>query len=141
MLAGAGLVGLAVGQALDHRDICPIVKRIWTPGWAIVSTGWTCLALAAAYGMIDLGKNRWWTIPVRWCVLPLIVVGSNSSAMYFMAQLTTVWTRNTLRIHLGAEYVDVFGSAYASIVEASCTVLVLWLVCFCLYRQKVFLRV
>ncbi|MBM3855364.1 MAG: DUF5009 domain-containing protein [Verrucomicrobia bacterium] len=41
-LAGAGLAGLAAGliwQALG----CPLVKRIWTPSWALFSTGWCCL--------------------------------------------------------------------------------------------------
>ncbi len=82
-----------------------------------------------------------WAQAARWCACPLIVVGSNSLVMYFMAQLITGWTRGTLKIHFGSDYVQVFGSAYAPIVEATSVVLVLWLLCFWLYRQKVFLRV
>jgi heparan-alpha-glucosaminide N-acetyltransferase len=141
LLVGSGLMALAVGYALGHSGICPIVKRIWTPSWAIFSTGWTCLLLAGFYVAIDFCNRDRWAMPVRWSAFPLIVVGSNSLIMYFMAQLITGWTRGTLKIHFGSDYVQVFGTAYAPIVEATSVVLVLWLLCFWLYRQKVFIRV
>jgi predicted acyltransferase len=42
---------------------------------------------------------------------------------------------------LGREFSQVFGAAYAPVVEAVSVMLVLWLICYWLYRQKVFLRV
>lgn len=138
-LVAAGLVLLAVGNALNLTGICPVVKRIWTPSWALVAGGWTCLALAGFYGAVDL-SGRWGGV-ARGAVFPMVVVGMNSLLMYFMAQLIIGWTRRTLRIHLGPSYAEVFGLAYAPMVEAGCVVLVLWLICFWLYRQKVFLRV
>jgi heparan-alpha-glucosaminide N-acetyltransferase len=140
-LVGVGLLGLVVGAALGGWGICPVVKRIWTPSWALFSAGWACLLLAGFYGSIDLCGRYRWALPVRGCAFPLIVVGMNSLLMYMMAQLAAGWTRNTLKIHLGADYAGVFGSAYAPIVEAGCVVLVFWLFCLWLYRQKVFLRV
>ncbi len=35
----AGLSGLAAGMALGWLEICPVVKRIWTPGWTLFSGG------------------------------------------------------------------------------------------------------
>jgi predicted acyltransferase len=31
----AGLLGLVLGRVLDETGLCPIVKRIWTPAWAL----------------------------------------------------------------------------------------------------------
>ncbi len=137
----AGLLGLLVGWALDLYGICPVVKRIWTPSWAIYSTGWTCLLLAAFYGAIDLWNRSSLSRAARWCVFPLFVFGANSILVYMMGQLARGWTRNTLEIHLGRDYSAVFGLAYAPIVEASCVVLAFWLFCYWLYRQKIFLRI
>ena len=133
-LIAAGIAGLVVGYGLHAANLCPLVKRIWTPSWAIFSTGWCCLILAGFYAVVDLGRVRWWAFP-------LTVVGMNSIAMYMMSQLLKPWTRGTLQTHLGQDFSQLFGAAYAPIVEASATVLVLWLMCYWLYRQKVFLRI
>lgn len=140
-LVVAGLAGLLVGWALDLYGICPVVKRIWTPSWAIYSTGWTCLLLAVFYGAIDLWSRSVLSRAARWCVFPLLVFGANSILVYMMGQLARSWTRDTLEIHLGADYSQMFGLQYASIVEASCIVIVFWLFCYWLYRQKIFLRI
>ena len=42
-----GAAGIALGAALHFAGICPLVKRIWTPSWAIFSAGWAALFLAA----------------------------------------------------------------------------------------------
>ncbi|MCI0538391.1 MAG: DUF5009 domain-containing protein [Verrucomicrobiales bacterium] len=49
----AGLVGLVLGQALASAGLCPIVKRIWTPSWALFSGGWVTLLLAAFVAVAD----------------------------------------------------------------------------------------
>ena len=74
--------------------VCPIVKRIWTPSWAIYSTGWACWMLAFFYGVIDVAGFRRWAFP-------LVVVGVNSIAMYVMAQLMKPFVASQLEIHLG----------------------------------------
>jgi predicted acyltransferase len=38
-LIGYGLAGIAVGAFLAATGLCPIVKRIWTPSWAVFSAG------------------------------------------------------------------------------------------------------
>src|SRR5262249_53344071 len=66
-LAVAGALGLVLGSALD-TTVCPVVKRIWTPSWAVYSAGWACWILAAFYGLIDVAGWRRWAFP-------LVVVG------------------------------------------------------------------
>lgn len=151
----AGLCCFVVAMAVDTtiwpvRDarftwtLCPAVKRIWTPSWAVFSAGWTLWILAAFYWIIDLkGFKR--------LAFPLAVVGMNSIAMYCMAQLLKPWISATLKIHL--QTVDalcntqtvhyLFGEkfVYAGIYERIAQVTVLWLICLWMYRRKIFIRI
>jgi heparan-alpha-glucosaminide N-acetyltransferase len=130
----AGLCGLAIGQLLNVTDVCPIVKRIWTPSWAVFSTGWCCLILAALYGVIDvLGYRRW--------AFPLVVVGMNSIAMYCMGMLLKPWTAQQLQTHLGEGVFQICGPMYEPMVQSTMIGLVFWLVCLWMYRQKIFVRI
>ena len=125
-----GVIGIVVGSLLD-RGFCPIVKRIWTPSWTIYSAGWAGVLLAAFHGVIDvLGFRRW--------AFPLIVVGVNSIAMYMMSQLLKPWIRRMLSIHLGPDYAS---GAYAPMVESLAVLVVLWLVCAWLYRNRIFVKI
>lgn len=133
-LVGAGVAGLAIGWTLDALGICPSVKRIWTPSWAIFSSGWTFLALAAFYFVIDVKGWKAWAFP---CV----VVGMNSIAMYVMAQLCKPFVSGSVKIHGGATIFESFGKTYAPILEFSIFLLVIWLVCFWMYRRKIFLKI
>ena len=141
VLIVAGLAGVLAGWALDWYGICPVVKRIWTPSWAIYSTGWACLLVAAFYGAMDLWNNSALSRAARFVTFPLIVFGANSILVYMMGQLARGWTKETLEIHLGNDYSQILGLPYAPIVEATSVVLVFWLFCYWLYRQKIFLRI
>ena len=129
-LAAAAVVCLAVGFAMG-LFVCPIVKRIWTPSWAVFSAGWTFAILAAFFGVIEvLGWKRW--------SFPLVVVGMNSIAMYCMSQLLKPWIGRTWRTHFGRYW---FEGEYGPIVYSSAVLLGLWLLCLWLYRRKIFLRI
>jgi len=129
-LALAGAACLALGLAAGCT-ICPMVKRIWTPSFALLSAGWTLWLLAAFYAVIDVaGWQRW--------SFPLVVVGMNSIAIYLMAQLWPGWIKAFLKAHIGTEF---FAGVYGSIWEQSAVLATLWLICWWLYRQRVFLRI
>lgn len=134
-LAIAGALGVVAGNMLGGA-YCPIVKRLWTPSWVVVSTGWTCLMLAGFYGLIDIRGHRRWAFP-------LIVVGVNSIAMYIMAQLLKPWVARQLKIHLGQHIFDltIDGVSYTSIVQAAAVTAVLWLFCLWLYRRRIFIKI
>jgi predicted acyltransferase len=125
----AGAVCWSLGLVLD-ANICPIVKRIWTPSWVVYSTGWTCWILAAFYAMIDVAGFRRWAFP-------LVVVGMNSIAIYLMAQLMKPFVGASLRTHFGP---DLFTGPYGPLMRGSLTLLVFWLICLWLYRQRIFIK-
>src|SRR5687768_625405 len=132
-LVAAGFGGLALG-AIWHWLGCPLVKRIWTPSWALYSTGWCCLILAALYAIVDLRQWRTWAFP-------LVVVGMNSIAIYCMGMLLKGWTAKTLQTHLGPDVFKVFGADNVPFVQATTIGLIFWLVCWWMYRRKIFLRI
>ena len=126
----AGAIGVSLGLVLD-ATICPIVKRIWTPSWAIYSAGYACWMLAAFYALIDVAGFRRWSFP-------LVVVGMNSIAIYLMAQLMKPFVASTLRTHFGQ---DLFSGRYGPLIRSSSTLLVFWLICYWLYRRKIFIKI
>ncbi len=148
LLVLAGLVCLVLGAAAG-ATVCPVVKRIWTPSWALLSGAYVLWMLAAFYLVIDvIGLKRW--------SLPLVVVGMNSIAVYVMAQSMKGWVTKMLSIHFGPDLITtplkellltVTGAnlgqdgPYAPVVQAVIVLLVFWLICVWLYRQKVFVRV
>jgi len=51
VLAGVGVGCLALGYALS--PIIPIVMKMWTTSYGLVSAGWACLMLLFFYWVID----------------------------------------------------------------------------------------
>jgi len=140
ILAGSGAGVMAAGELLDLTGICPIVKIIWTPSWALYSAGWALWMLAAFYAVVDLAGLRRWSYP-------LVVVGMNSIVMYVMASLLRGWFEKRLRIHFGKNIFDQvaawlhLGEACVPIVEHVFVLFAMWLVCWWLYRQRLFVRI
>jgi heparan-alpha-glucosaminide N-acetyltransferase len=140
-LVAAGLALVVAGIALDPAilpgiestrwTICPIVKRIWTPSYVLYSGGWAILGAALLYWIIDVRHCRRGT-------LPLVVVGMNSLVMYMLAALATRWVRTTLHTHLGP---TPFDWTFGPIVESVSVLVIFWLICWWLYRQRVFVRI
>jgi predicted acyltransferase len=135
VLAGAAAVG--AGWALDHWGLCPIVKRIWTPSWTLFSVGWVLLTLASFYAVVDILGFRRWTFP-------FIVVGMNSILIYVMAELLDNWFLGRVRTHFGTEVFTLWGlvpAIYTPLVQGISLLVIMWLVCFWCYRQKIFIRI
>ena len=134
LILAAGVVGLAFGWLLQVVGVSPIVKRIWTPAWTLFSTGWCCLILGSLYWVIDIKGYRRWTFP-------FVVVGMNSIAIYCMDMLLKPWVAKSLSTHLGDGVFRVAGTLYQPMVQATLTGLCFWLICWWMYRQKLFVRI
>jgi len=130
----AGVIGMLLAWLLQVAGICPNVKRIWTPTFGLLSSGLCLICLAALYGIIDILKWQRWA----W---PAVIVGQNSTAMYCMIYLISTWIANTLLTHLGAAPFAVFGETYQPVLINLSVGICLWLICFWMYRRKIFLRI
>jgi heparan-alpha-glucosaminide N-acetyltransferase len=133
-LVVTGVAALLLGLLLDWLGLCPIVKRIWSPSWAIFSTGWVCLILAFFYHTIDVREIKGWAFP-------LVVVGMNSIVMYCMDHLIDGFIIESFKIHLGRNIFTFLGEAYAETFELVALLFVLWLICYWLYRRRIFIRI
>lgn len=138
LLLGGICLGLGL---LAHATICPAVKRIWTPSWALVSGGYVIGMLALFYVVFDL-------LPLRWLALPLVVVGSNSILIYLLGQTLNGWVREqVIRVHLSGAIEQAFGSRaldeqwYGTLVMPTTVFALYWLLLLWLYRQKLFIRI
>ena len=130
----AGVIGIFFGWLIARLGICPLVKRIWTPGWVLFSTGWVVLMLAGFVAVIDaLGRKRW--------AFPLVVVGLNPITFYCLWQLSSSFIKERIRTHLGQEVFTIFGEVWAPAMERGAVLLALWLLVWWMYRQKIFVRI
>lgn len=130
----AGLIGLASGYALNEFNICPNVKRIWTPTWVLFSGGWCFLLLAFFVAVVDGAR-------LRWPFFVFLVFGVNSIAIYCLSHLIDGFIVQSLQTHLGKPFFNIFGKEYEPLFMGACVLLILWLILFWMYRRKLFLKI
>jgi predicted acyltransferase len=135
-LAVAGLAGLVAGYAMDWLSITPIIKRICTSSFVIVSGGWALLTLMAFYWLADV---RGW----RRGILSFTVVGMNSIFIYLFGQTVgPQWFNRCVGIFTNG-FMDRIGiPEQAMHVLTALTVLALeWGLCFWLYKRKILIKI
>ena len=129
-LVGVGIGAVIVGLAMD-ATVCPLVKALWTPSWAILSSGCALMILAWFYWIVDgKGYRRW--------AFPFIVVGANSLVAYSLANLADYWVFKAWERVVGKTlFVDPYGPVWKSLG----LVVFVWFACFALYRREMFVRI
>jgi predicted acyltransferase len=119
---------LALGLAIHPWN--PIIKRICTTSFTLYSSGWVLLMLLAFYWVIEaLGYRKW--------AFPLVVVGANSIFIYSLEMVLRSWLNRAVgTFTFGFEWIGNFAP-----VAQSCTVfLVMWYMCYWLYKRKIFFK-
>jgi predicted acyltransferase len=127
-----GVIALAIGYAISYAT--PIIKRISTSSFVFASGGWTILALALCYWLIDM--LNW-----RKGVLFFSVVGMNPLFIYLFAH---VGGAVLLRSVVSPFSMALFGLAGTWIAEFMTSLIVLsllWYICWWLYKKKIFIRI
>jgi heparan-alpha-glucosaminide N-acetyltransferase len=120
--------------SLAPVTICPCVKRIWTPSWTLYSGGWCFLILAGLYAVIDVARISGWDFPLR-------VIGANSIAAYLLAHGPHKFISDSLKLHFGAHWLDIFGPAYQPLVIGTAVLAIEWLILYWLYRKRIHIRI
>jgi heparan-alpha-glucosaminide N-acetyltransferase len=133
-LAIGGLALTFAGLLLQWLHICPIVKRIWTSSYTLYSGGLIVLILAGLYLVMEIkGWKRW----AFW----LLVIGSNSIAIYVMTWTLEHFVGSALVRHLGPAPFLVFGPPFEPVLRGLGVMVVFWLILYWMYRRKIFLRI
>jgi predicted acyltransferase len=122
-----GLGCLLAGLALS--PFIPVIMKLWTTSYGLMSAGWACLLFLAFYWTIDVLGYRKWT-------LPLTVIGVNALAAYLgphfmnLPRITNPFMK-PLAAHAGT---------FGPVLLTGGPLLVGWLMLFWMYRRKIFLR-
>lgn len=132
ILVIAGLIGVIAGYALD--PVTPIIKRICTSSFILVSGGWTILSLAFWYWFIDMKKQKNWS-------KFFVIVGMNPLFIYLFANLGgSGFIEHMLHPFTGL-FFGWTGNLSSEILTSLTVLAVLWYMCYWLYRKKIFIRI
>jgi predicted acyltransferase len=132
ILAIAGAIGVVCGYALNPWT--PIIKRICTSSFVIVSGGWALLALALCYWLIDVRKLKRWSLFFN-------IVGMNSLFIYLFTNTGGAeWFYRIARPFTMGLFAWA-GSLTGQIVTSLVVWGMLWYLCFWLYRKRIFIRI
>jgi predicted acyltransferase len=130
----AGVLGLALGSLLGALGLCPVVKRIWTPSFALWSGGFCFLFTAFFHELVDVrGRQRW--------AFPLLVLGTNSIAAYCLYEAFMDPIAQALVRHLPAAAFRVLGPAFEATLVGAGALAVIWLILLWMHRRRVFVRI
>ncbi len=129
------LICLVVGYEMDRFGITPIIKRIATTSFTIVSLGWCLVFLSVSYWWID-AKNH------RKRLQFFTIVGMNSLFIYLFFEIVgdrwftgyiTFISNGVLSWFNAGDLLKVF-------VASACVFGLEWLMCYFLYRKKIFFK-
>jgi predicted acyltransferase len=128
------LICLAAGYALDMTGVTPIIKRIATSSFTLASLGFCLAGLALCYWWIDIRNHRnrlqFFTI-----------VGMNSIFIYLFFEIAGWWFNG----YAGALTNGLMGiintpGTLKLIITSLCIFALEWLLCYFLYRKKIFFK-
>lgn len=132
ILIAAGIAGLILGYGLN--PVTPIIKRIATSSFVLTSGGWTFLALALSYWLIDVRK-------VGWGIRFFAVVGMNPLFIYLFAEAGGAELLKSVAKPFAFSLFQWAGPEVVTLVVTSVASFLLWLICYLMYRHKIFIKI
>lgn len=111
--------------------VFPINKHLWSSSFICLTAGMAFLSLALFYWIIDVKGFQRWSFPLR-------VIGLNSLVIYLACRFvdfkhTSVELFSGLYMHLDEKWHDFFRAAGGLVL--------VWLVLYILYRNRIFVKV
>ncbi len=128
----AGLIGVIAGYILGNY--IPIIKRVCTSSFIIVSGGWSVIGLAISYFLIDM-------IGLKKGAVFFAIVGMNPLFIYLFAHaggramLQKFVTPVTSRMF---SWISDEAFQWTTILIVSA---MLWYICYFLYKRKIFIKI
>jgi len=127
-LLGMGTLSLAAG--LVWSLWFPVIKLMWTSSYVLIAGGFSFLVLALFYWIVDVrGYKKW--------AFGFVVIGMNSIAVYIATEIFDF--RHVGNVFVGHLLPRV--GRWDSLVEATATFAIIWLILFWMYRKKEFIRI
>jgi predicted acyltransferase len=124
IIALIGMCGVILGMALN--PVIPVVMKLWTTSYGILTAGWACLMFALFYWVIDAAGFRRWAFP-------FVVIGMNAIAAYMAG---TLFPLN----HIVGIFTRGANATFEPLVRAVIVLTVEWMILYWMYRRRIFLR-
>jgi len=128
----AGLIGIVIGYALN--PITPIIKRICTSSFVIVSGGWCLIALVFFYWLVDMKKVH--KIPKFFAI-----VGMNPLLIYLFSETGGAKWLNRIVDPFISGFFGWVGEAPSKIITALVVWFLMWYICYFLYKRKIWIKI
>jgi heparan-alpha-glucosaminide N-acetyltransferase len=126
----AAAMALAFLLGLTLRSWIPMIKQLCTPSFIFYSLGWVLLMLIGFYWLIEV---RGW----RRVAFPLVVVGMNSIFIYSLSELLHGWLDRAVGVFT---FHFTFLGTFAPVAQSTAALLVMWYLCYWLYKQRIFIK-
>ena len=134
ILIGIGFIFLILGYTMDLLLITPIIKRIATSSFTIVSLGWCLLAFGFCHYVIDIKKiNK---------VFFFKVLSMNSIFIYlFFETVGGGWLNHFVKLFTSGLLSLVNIPEIIILITACCLIILIdWGICYFFYQKKIFFR-
>lgn len=135
-ITGFAVALLVAGYLLDTAGVTPIIKRIATSSFTLVTGGWCLLALAFLYFWIDVLNHRRF-------LKPFVIVGMNSIFIYLFFEIVVQrWLFDYSNTIVSGVLVPAgIPLSVVMILAAIVLFLLQWYLCYWLYKKKIFFKV
>ena len=134
MLLWAVIV-LIAGFGLDWLHVTPIIKRIATTSFTLASLGWCLIGLAFCYWWIDIRDHKKY-------LQFFLIVGMNSIFIYLFFEIVgSRWFNEYITI-IATNVFSWFSTpeTLSNILASLCIFALEWVMCWFLYKKKVFFK-
>jgi predicted acyltransferase len=124
----------------------PINKRMWTSSYVLFAAGWTLLALAISFFLIEIKNRRGaWTFPWK-------VFGANALFSYALSELLSA-TLDHIHFSVNGQTITlqnwiysrifspIISPSFGSLLYSLCFVLVCFVPAVYLFRKQIFVKV
>lgn len=130
-----GVAALVIGFSLDWLHITPIIKKIATASFIFASGGWTILALAFSYWLIDVKKKFLKASKV------FIIVGTNSIFIYMVFSIGVTGLFLSAFDPIIHSLIGWAGHLTAQVISSAIVWYILWYICYWMYKNKIFIKI
>lgn len=127
IIAAIGVSGIALGWILS--PFIPVVMKMWTTSYGVMTAGWACLMFAFFFWFIDVQGHKTWTFP-------LVVIGMNAIFIYMFMSIIPVGRIVGVFSHPIAGMLGSFGDLFSALSVFA----VAWLLLFWLYKRRIFIK-
>lgn len=128
--------------------VFPLNKPLWTSSYVLYTAGLGTLFLALLIFLIDYKQYRMWAKPfVHFGSNPLFIFvfsGIYAKTISYLIKIPVADSETAISLYsylFTKVFAPVFGNMNGSLMFAISHILVFWLICYVLYRRKIFIKI